>query len=88
MRKSSRFDVPDTVHCYRRNQSALLVTTHNARSGETCRRKTPGYLMLLHMTNVFRRCAASRTDRCILAVDIVSCLKQLAWNIEILIEYR
>lgn len=30
----------------------------------------------------------SRTDRCILAVDIVLCLRQLAGNIEILIEYR
>lgn len=30
----------------------------------------------------------SRTYRCMLAVDIVSCLRQLAENIEILIEYR
>jgi len=51
------------------------------RSGGTCHRKTPGRLTLLHMTDVFRwrsrGTVASRTDRCILAVDIVSCLKQL-----------
>lgn len=86
------------VHAIVEIGSAVFDRAHNApgsRGGrETCRapvvvkRPGPSYV-ILHMTDVFRRGAvASRTDRCILAVDIVSCLKQLAGNIEILIEYR